>query len=91
MRMRLVTTGAFLVAAMLGPATAEACQVCFGVGVDTPTTRGIGLAMLLLVGMTGVVWGGIGAFFYNFRKRARLLEPGDTIVNEYGEIQEKMN
>jgi hypothetical protein len=84
-------SAAFIAAFLLRPAPAEACQACFGIGLDTPTTRGIGLAMLLLVGMTGVVWGGIGAFFYNLRKRARLLEPGNMVVNENGEIQIESN
>lgn len=72
---------------MSDPTIAAACENCFGAGVDTPETRGIALAMLLLVGMTGVVWGGIGAFFLHLRRRARMLEPGDTVVNEYGEIR----
>jgi hypothetical protein len=47
--------------------------------------------MLLLVAMTGVVWGGIGAFFYNVRKRTQLLEPGETVVTEYGEIRSPLD
>lgn len=69
------------------PVAAAACETCFGAKVDTPTTRGIALAMLLLVGMTGVVWGGIGAFFLHLRRRARMLEPGELVVTEEGEIR----
>lgn len=71
------------------PAGAAACEVCWGASVDTPTTRGIGMAMLALIGMTGVVGGGIGAFFYNMKRRADLLGPGGLEVTESGAIHNR--
>lgn len=71
------------------PAGAQACEVCWGASVDTPTTRGIGMAMLALIGMTGVVGGGIGAFFYNIKRRSDLLAPGGLEVTESGAIHSR--
>lgn len=71
------------------PAGAHACEVCWGASVDTPTTRGIGMAMLALIGMTGVVGGGIGAFFYNIKRRSDLLAPGGLEVTESGAIHSR--
>lgn len=70
----------------LAPTAVSACEVCWGASIDTPTTRGIGMAMLSLIAMTGLVGGGIGAFFYNMKRRADLLEPGDLEVTESGDI-----
>ena len=71
------------------PMVAAACDSCWGASVDTPTTRGITMAMLALIGMTSLVWGGIGAFVLNVRRRTQMLEPGDLIVTESGDIQSK--
>ena len=73
---------------LLWPEAAWACEKCFGAAGDE--TTGISMAMLALLGMTGLVWGGIGMFFINMRKRARLLEPGDLIVTEDGEIVDRL-
>lgn len=72
---------------LLVPRTAVACSVCFGLGVDNATTRGISLAMLGLLAVLGVVWGGIGAFFMKMRRRSQRLEPGDWVVTEQGHIE----
>lgn len=78
-----------LVAAVFSmPDAAFACDSCWGARVDTPTTRGISLAMMALIGMTSIVWGGIGAFFLHVRRRTRLLEPGDLIVTDRGDLRE---
>lgn len=73
---------------LMAPSVTLACTMCFGAGVDQPTTRAIAIAMLLLVGATGFVWSGIGAFFLHLRRRARMLEPGDLVVTEVGDIRE---
>jgi len=78
----LVSVGLFM-----APQGAYACSVCFGLGVDNATTRGISMAMLGLLVVLGVVWGGIGAFFINMRRRANMLEPGEWIVTEQGHIE----
>lgn len=69
------------------PISAAACDSCWGAAIDTPITRGISLAMLALIGMTSVIWGGIGAFFLHVHRRSRLLEPGETVVDEFGDIR----
>ena len=59
-----------------------ACEMCFGAAVDSPVVYGISLAMLLLLGMTGLVWGGIVLFFGNMERRARLLAAGELTVED---------
>ena len=68
------------------PSVAAACEVCWGAALDNPTTRAISAAMLLLVGMTGLVVGGIGAFFLRLRRRTRLLGRGGSGVNGRDEV-----
>lgn len=69
------------------PQGAYACSRCFGIGVDNATTQGISMAMLGLLVMLGIVWGGIGMFFVNMRRRAKMLEPGDWVITEQGQIE----
>lgn len=78
----LVGIGLFML-----PRGVYACSVCFGLGVDNATTRGISMAMLGLLAVLGVVWGGVGAFFINMRRRAKMLEPGEWVVTEEGDIE----
>ena len=61
--------------ALLPCSGGAACEMCWGAGADgtIPTTQGISMAMLLLIGVTGVVGGGVGAFFLRMRRRTRLL------------------
>lgn len=74
------------IAWILSPATAAACEMCWGAALDNPTTRGISMAMLLLIGTVGMVGGGIGAFFYNAQRRSDRLGRSDVVVTEYGEV-----
>lgn len=88
MKKTVLKTGALLTALYAAlPGAALACEKCFGVGSDTALSEGISLAMLSMIVMMGVIWTGFGAFFVHMRKRARALEPGDLMVNEYGDIR----
>lgn len=69
------------------PQPVYACSACFGLGVDNETTRGISMAMFGLLAVLGIVWGGIGAFFINMRRRTKMLEPEDWVVTEEGRIE----
>lgn len=69
------------------PQPVYACSVCFGLGVENETTRGISMAMVGLLAVLGIVWGGIGAFIINVRRRTKMLEPEDWVVTEEGEIE----
>lgn len=82
---RTIKTATFLVgmALLAWPGTAQACERCFGAGGEA---TGITLAMLALVAMTGIVWGGIGAFFINVRRRARRFAHGALVVTEDGDL-----
>lgn len=67
------------------PGAVMACEKCYGsAAANSPTVRGIGLAMLALIIITGIVLGGIVMFFIYMRKRAKMLESGQYIVNEQG-------
>ena len=79
----LAGSGLFL----MFPLAARACSRCFGMGVDGAVTQGISMAMFGLLVMLGIVWGGIGMFFYNVKKRSALREPSQWNVNEQGEIE----
>ena len=77
----------FGVAALALPDVAYACEMCFGAGSDETTVKAIFMSMLALFGMVTFVWGGIGMFFVNMRRRAKMLEPGDLIVTPYGDLR----
>ncbi len=85
----MASFAAVLLLSALLPLAAVACEVCWGAGVDTPTTRGISMAMLALIGMTGLVGSAIGAFFYNMNRRSEMLQPGDLEVTEFGGIRDR--
>ena len=74
-----------MLAVLATPEAAFACEKCFG-GAEGPVGEGISMAMLALLGMTGFLWAGIGAFFINMRRRARQLAPGDLAVGEDGSV-----
>jgi hypothetical protein len=87
---RLSTTLCLLVLLLaILPNTAWACEHCFGAAVDTMTTRGIAVSMASLLGFTGFVGTGVMKFFRGMARRARMLEAGDLVVNEMGELVEK--
>jgi heme/copper-type cytochrome/quinol oxidase subunit 2 len=55
------------------PRIAAACATCFG-DPQAPATQGMNNAILLLLGVVGVVYVGIGKVFWEFRKRSKKLE-----------------
>ena len=77
----------FGMAVLALPDVAYACEKCFGAGSDETTVKAIFMSMLALFGMVTFVWGGIGLFFINMRRRARMLEPGDFVVTPYGDLR----
>jgi hypothetical protein len=87
---RYLTAGLALAGAALFvfPQAAFACEKCFGAAGDSPTVQGISLAMLALLSITGVVWGGIMVFFNNMDRRAKLLESGELVVTSDGGVVE---
>lgn len=54
------------------PQIASACATCFGVA-DSPMTKGMNNAILMLMAVVGVVYIGIGKVALDFRKRSRRL------------------
>lgn len=62
--------------ALASPALVLACESCFGAAVDSEVTRGIGLAMLLLLVVVTAVFAGILWFFWNMMDRSRKLRDG---------------
>ena len=54
------------------PQIASACATCFG-APDAPMTKGMNNAILMLMGVVGLVYVGIGKVAWDFRKRSRRL------------------
>ena len=52
------------------PDIVRACATCYG-APDDPMTAGMNMAILLLLGVTGGVLGGIATFMLYLRKRAK--------------------
>jgi len=66
--------GATVAAVWLGlPAVAAACATCFG-DPQAPATQGMNNAILMLLGVVGLVYVGIVKLFWDFRKRSKKLE-----------------
>ncbi len=55
---------------ILLPTPAFACPVCYG-AVEGPAADAMNLAILALLGVTGLVLGGVAAFFIYLTKRAQ--------------------
>ena len=86
----LFKTGLLLagVALLTLPEAAYACEKCLGIGgANEATIDALVMSMASLLAMVGFVGGGIGMFFMNMRKRAKQLEPGEFVVNQYGDLR----
>jgi len=73
MRIRPGIRWAFATAAAViigGSSTALACPVCFG-AEETPMINGAKLGILVMLGVTFTVQGGLVAFFLYLRRRAK--------------------
>lgn len=73
--MRRVGTIAGLAAVVLAlvlPQIASACATCFG-AADAPMTKGMNNAILMLIGVVGMVYVGIGKVVLDFRRRSKRL------------------
>ena len=62
-----------LVLALLVPAVARACAVCFG-AANSNMTEGMNAGILALLGFVGLVQIGFVALFLHFRHRSKRLE-----------------
>lgn len=58
------------VSLMLLPTPALACPVCYG-AIEGPAADAMNLAILALLGVTGLVLGGVAIFFVYLTKRAQ--------------------
>ncbi len=66
-------SGAAAVALALAlPQIASACATCFG-AADAPMTKGMNNAILMLIGVVGIVYVGIGKVVLDFRRRSRRI------------------
>ena len=61
-----------LATAILYPATADACAVCYG-AEDSAMTAGLNNGILALLGVVAVVQGGFVALFVSIWQRGRRL------------------
>ena len=71
-RSRTITTLAAGLLALALPQIASACATCFG-APDAPMTKGMNNAILMLIGVVGLVYVGIGKVALDFRKRSKRL------------------
>jgi hypothetical protein len=72
-RMMAMTTAIAVACWLALPGAAAACATCFG-DPQAPATKGLNNAILMLLGVVGVVYAGIGKLFWDFRKRSKKLE-----------------
>jgi ribose 5-phosphate isomerase RpiB len=66
----IAATALGLAILLASPVAAHACATCFG-AEDSEMTRGMNNAILLLLGVVGVVQGGFVALFVKFWRGAR--------------------
>jgi hypothetical protein len=72
---------------LLAAAPAAACSVCFGSRDNgSPLVTGARLGVLLLLGVTVAVLGGLTRFFFHLRARARRAE-SEGIAAEWADLQ----
>ena len=71
-KLRIVLTTILLIAA---PRVALACPVCFGQS-DSPMAWATNMAILFMLGLTGGVLVGFGAFIVYLMRRAKLHPEG---------------
>ena len=69
---RTIATFAAGFLALALPRIASACATCFG-APDAPMTKGMNNAILMLIGVVGLVYVGIGKVALDFRKRSKRL------------------
>ena len=72
-RARMVLGLAASAAWLALPQAASACATCYG-AADSPQTKGMNNAILVLVGFVGLLWVGVGRVIWDFRKRSKKLE-----------------
>lgn len=76
---------------LVGAAPAAACSVCFGTADNgSPLVTGARLGVLLLLGVTVAVLGGLVRFFFHLRARARQAE-SDSIAAEWADLQRSVS
>ncbi len=64
----------------LMPQVSNACSVCFGMPSDKSIAQGLDFAIVLLIGVTGTVLGGVTSFFLYIRRRSKQI---NTIKDLY--------
>lgn len=61
-----------ILGSVLAPAVSEACATCFG-DPESPMTKGMNNAILLLLGVVGLVQVGFVTLFWSIRKRNKRV------------------
>ncbi len=62
------------------PQVSKACSVCFGVPSEQSIAQGLDLAIVMLIGVTGTVLGGVVSFFIYMSRRGKRI---NQIMNLY--------
>ncbi|MBH31226.1 MAG: hypothetical protein CMG71_04450 [Candidatus Marinimicrobia bacterium] len=76
---RIFSLGAAIVIFLI-PQVSRACSVCFGMPSEKSIAQGLDLAIVLLIGVTGTVLGGVASFFIYMRRRSKRIH---EIINLY--------
>ncbi len=68
------------------PHVAWACPNCYSAITDTKIAAGVRLAILMLIGVTGLVCTGVMWFFTNIQKRTERYGPSNSVITPEGNI-----
>ena len=71
------------------PSMASACPSCYG-ALDSPRKDGLNMAIIGMMGITGLVLTGISSFFIMMRRRMRMIQNppvANTFINEKGKLE----
>ncbi|MEE2876366.1 MAG: hypothetical protein VX822_01100 [Candidatus Neomarinimicrobiota bacterium] len=78
--MNRILTYCGALAVLLIPQVSKACSVCFGVPSEQSITQGLDMAIVMLIGVTGTVLGGVVSFFIYMVRRGKRI---NQIMNLY--------
>ena len=73
------------------PHGAAACPSCYG-AASGPQVDGVNMAVMSMLGITGLVLSSAGAFFIMLWKRSKILNDhstGESYLNDKGDIEWK--
>lgn len=89
MKRRMFISVFVVVGTMMFSEAALACPSCYG-AADGPMIQGMNMAILTMLGITGVVLAAISSFFVMMRRRIKRLRSGELThpyINQQGMLE----